>query len=102
VISQPTVTPEWKARFKLHYREWLDAICLEAEHRVAGRVIGVQEHLEIRRKTVALMPFIDLTLLFTESAPSLPSKSSGTIAAIENLAVELMILQNVCVICFMK
>src|ERR1700761_2711561 len=88
-------TTSWASRFVRHYQTFMEAVCVDIDNRQRGKQLSFEAYLSIRCNTVGILPFLDLIHLFRGSFTSSNFESSGEMLRLEELAVKLIVFQNV-------
>jgi Delta6-protoilludene synthase len=92
-LACETASGTAKRRFLLHYEEYVEAVCQQAEDRDIGRIRSISDYLDLRRCTIGAKPSFDLLLLPFE----LPDQilDHPIITELMFLAIDMIILANV-------
>ena len=77
----------------MHYEEYVEAVCQQAEDRDVGHVRSISDYMDLRRRTIGAKPSFDLLLLPLE----LPDHilDHPVITELMFLAIDMIILANV-------
>ena len=92
-LACETASATAKRRFLLHYEEYVEAVCQQAEDRDVGHVRSISDYLDLRRRTIGAKPSFDLLLLPLE----LPDHilDHPVITELMFLSIDMIILANV-------
>jgi hypothetical protein len=58
--TAPHMSPHWQTRFIAHYRDFAEATREEALIRASGVMPELRTYLELRRRTITLLPMMDI------------------------------------------
>jgi hypothetical protein len=86
-------TPAFQTRFLAAYKEYLNGTAEQAEDRDTSRDRDVESYLEVRRRTIEVLP--SFTIL--DMGVELPDEvvNNSTIEKLRNIAVDMTIIANV-------